>query len=219
MLTFEIVGRVTTHGTAHDFDGVVLKQWFSLGTTDDGDEAISISPHSKYGRAWSLAVGRSLKKGEAPEPQGFVGKTFRVIAGFSSRADGGYSLRNTYARKDSRDFIRVHELLENLTEKAQTHMKPHDNTVNVHVHVNEHEHQHDTRASAPTPTSTPAVASTLSVTDQPACRNSHGRFSPHERGTSTARASCERGVKALDAESRPTPRTSRDEILVPPTKR
>jgi hypothetical protein len=150
-LTYSVLGKYTDRGFEKKHEGVVLKQWYSLGKVEDDEDDIKIdvSPHSKYGVAWSLPKGRPLRSNEIPNPKVFENKIFRVEVGFRSNAGGTFSYKNLTKKKDAKDFLRVHETLEMIEEKALTHMTPYDPNNNVNVHL--HGHEHDTRASAPAP--------------------------------------------------------------------
>lgn len=104
-------------------DGVVLKQWYTL-TTADGE----VSPHTKYGRACELALGRPLGPGDDLDPEKvFVGKFFEADVGYRSNDTKDFlDEANREQKKDLRDFLRVHQLLRLVPEDeagASIHMR------------------------------------------------------------------------------------------------
>jgi len=104
-------------------DGMVLKKWYSLPSGDGG-----VSPHSQYGRACALALGRATGPDEDLDPAPiFVGKCFEVDVGYRSNSlDGELDEANREARKDDKDFLRVHKLLrlvDNDEVGATIHMR------------------------------------------------------------------------------------------------
>jgi len=117
MLTFEV-----TEGAWND--GVEIKQWYNLPRSG------RISPHTKYSRAWELAAGRHMQTGDDLDPQIFIGKVFQAYVGFSSKGLGNdYDHRHTQEKKDTRDFLRVHELETLISEENHSrHMAPCDTT-------------------------------------------------------------------------------------------
>jgi hypothetical protein len=163
VLSFSVLGRVIDKGFVTENAGVILKQWYFLSQIDpnDGDVILEIQPYSKYGTAWTLAMGRPFKSGEDPSPKAFEKKIFRVDVGFSSAADGSFSYRNLGRKKDPRDFLRIHTILEKIEEKTLTHMTPYE-PIGGHVHVHEYVngHEHDTRALASASTRTQVSAET-----------------------------------------------------------
>jgi hypothetical protein len=205
VFNFSVLGRFTDRGFRKENEGVVLKQWYFLSEISGNKDNIvlDIQPHSKYGVAWVLAMGRPLKRGENPEPKAFEQKIFRVDVGFSSAAGGSFNYRNTGRKKDSRDFLRIHSIREKVEEKALTHMVSYEAIGgHKHVHVN-HEHEHDTRALTLTPTSTDTEtehgvirisgASQMSNEQVP---QGHANEAP---GLSVESASAKRGVTFIDA--------------------
>jgi hypothetical protein len=167
VLTFSVLGRLTDKGFVKENEGVVLKQWYFLTQIEHvkPEIVLEIQPYSKYGTAWTLAMGRPFKSGEDPNPEAFEKKIFRVDVGFSSAAGGQFSYKNLGRKKDHRDFLRVHSIVEKVEEKTLTHMTPYEPIGDhVHVHVNEHEHEHDTRALAVTPTPTETETEDIRMT-------------------------------------------------------
>jgi hypothetical protein len=161
VLSFTVVGRFGPDGFVSENAGVLLKQWYFLAELkpNQDDIVLDIQPYSKYGTAWALAMGRSFKSGEIPSPEAFEKKLFRVDVGFSSAAGGSFSYRNQGRKKDPRDFLRIHTILEKIEEKALTHMSPCEpigDHKHEHVHVNGHEHA--PRASAVASAQTSASA-------------------------------------------------------------
>ena len=164
VLSFSVLGRFTEKGFVEENAGVVLKQWYFLSKTAPGDEEIvlEIQPHSKYGIAWALAMGRPLRASDRPDPIAFQKKIFRVDVGYRSDAGGSFSYKNQGRKKDPKDFLRIHSIVEKVEEKALSHMTPYgpngaSNNVNVTEHVDEHEH--DTRASTVTSTTNKSIRS------------------------------------------------------------
>jgi len=151
VLSFSVLGRFTDEGFVNENEGVLFKQWYFLAEIkpNQDDIVLEIQPYSKYGTAWALAMGRPLKSGEDPNPEAFQKKIFRVDVGFSSAAGGSFSYRNLGRKKDARDFLRIHTILEKIEEITLTHMS---HMTHKHVHVQEHEHEHDTRALTQTST-------------------------------------------------------------------
>ena len=165
VLSFSVLGRFTDKGFVKDNEGVVLTQWYFLTQIDPSQSEIilEIGPYSKYGSAWRLAMGRTFKAGEDPDPKAFEKKIFRVDVGYSSAAGGSFSYKNVGKKKDRRDFLRVHTIIEKIEEKAHTHMTSYDpigGHVYVHVNEDEHGHEHDTRALTSTPAETAASTET-----------------------------------------------------------
>jgi len=143
VLTASVLGKYTERGFEKKYEGVVLKPWYSLGKVegDENDVILDISPYSKYGAAWSLAMGRPLSSKENSDPKAFKNKIFRVDVGFRSNAGATYSYKNFGRKKDARDFLRIHEIHEKIEEKALTHMTP--LTMSMYMDMNmTHEHQH-----------------------------------------------------------------------------
>ncbi len=101
VLTFQILEKAWN-------DGVVLTQWYGLKTTEG-----EISPHTKYGKACEIALGRALEAGYDLDPETvFVGKIFEAEIGYSSTdSDGVSDEGNRVEKKNDRDFLRVHSLL------------------------------------------------------------------------------------------------------------
>jgi hypothetical protein len=161
VLSFSVLGRFTETGFTQENAGVVLKQWYFLSkkTPEEDEIILEIQPHSKYGVAWALAMGRQLKANENPDPKAFEKKIFRVDVGFSSAAGGSFSYRNVGRKKEPRDFLRIHSIVEKMEQKALSHMTPYE-PIGGHVHEHVNGHEHDTRAL----TSTSAPASTLTET-------------------------------------------------------
>lgn len=158
VLTVLVVGRCVDGVLYPQHEGVTLKQWYSLGEikAQSADAELSISPHSKYGQAWQLAMGRPLKASDDVDPSAFANKIFRVDVGYSSSSGGEFSYKHVAKRKGPRDFLRIHTVLEKIEENALTHM----GSYGAIIHVHEHGHEHDHEASAPTPALTQAVAQT-----------------------------------------------------------
>jgi len=149
VLTCSVLGRYENH-SAKQYEGVVLKQWYALGKVSGGENDITldVSPHSKYGAAWSKATGRSVKPNENPTPKAFEKKIFRADVGFRSNSGGTFSYKNLGRKKDEKDFLRIHSIIEKIEEKAVTHMTPYgpNETTN-----NEHEHKTQASTLAPAP--------------------------------------------------------------------
>ena len=149
VLSFTVEGRVKGSEVKRDFAGVALKQWYTIAqVTDDRDDALDVSPHSKYATACGLALNRQITPKDNFDPKLFENKVFRVDVGFRSNSGGTFSYKNLGSKKDPRDFLRVHSILEKVEEKGATHMRsltPYEYTDNVH------EHEHVARASAPAP--------------------------------------------------------------------
>ncbi len=102
------------HGGAQAENGVVLQKWFNIALRPDG----SVSPASVYFQACQLALGRPVQPDEGLDPSDvFVGKSFKVTVGFRGTSlDGSYSQSNTNHRKDPRDFLRIHTLVEPINQ-------------------------------------------------------------------------------------------------------
>lgn len=95
-------------------DGTELKQWYNIkaGST--------VSPHSKYAKAWELAAGREIRAGDDLDPAIFKGKVFEASVGYSSQGeDGFFDHTHSETKKGPKDFLRVHSL-----EKLVDHMGP-----------------------------------------------------------------------------------------------
>jgi hypothetical protein len=91
-------------------DGTELKQWYNVkaGST--------VSPHSKYAKAWELAAGREIRAGDDLDPAIFKGKVFEAFVGYSSQGEAGaFDSDHTETKKGPKDFLRVHRL-ENLID-------------------------------------------------------------------------------------------------------
>lgn len=102
LLTFEVVELAWN-------DGVELKQWYTLPPSGP------ISAHSKYGKAWALAAGREMKRGDDLDPVIFKGKLFRASVGFRSNGEANdYDQRYTEQKTGDDDFLRVHRLEERI---------------------------------------------------------------------------------------------------------
>jgi len=99
VLTFEVAEEAWN-------DGTELKQWYNLKA-----QSGMVSPHTKYARAWELAVGREIQVGDNMDPEIFKGKCFMAYVGYSSKdTEGNYDQANAETKKDNRDFLRIHSL-------------------------------------------------------------------------------------------------------------
>lgn len=122
-------------GDAQAEDGVLLQKWFNITLRPDG----GVSPASVYFQACQLALGRPVQPEEELDPnEVFVGKSFKVTVGYRSTSiDNSYAPSNTTHRKDPRDFLRIHELVEQVSQpykKPISHMNsmtPYEVTYNV----------------------------------------------------------------------------------------
>ena len=171
LLTFSVLGKPTAKGLNREHEGVILAQWYFLAEVKDpnAEIEIDIKPNSKYGAAWALAAGRPLKRGENPAPTIFEKKIFRVLVGYRTNDRGDFSYRNAETKKDGKDFLRIHAILEIIEKKAPTDMTPYEpNEVNNNVIVNEHEHEQETQALAMirTETKTKTLASGFRMNDK-----------------------------------------------------
>ena len=191
-----VLGHFTDKGFTKENEGVVLKQWYFLARIDSkGDDVVlDIHPHSKYGTAWALAMGRPLKSTDEPNPSAFEKKIFRVDVGYRSDAGGSFSYKNVGKKKDPKDFLRIHTIMEKIEEKDLSHMTSLSQWGHKHVHVTEHEH--DARAS--TVTSTPASTDSKSIRSIGA---SHMSNEPGPKG----HANEEPGQPTKDSPGSPTP--------------
>jgi len=91
VLTFQIMEKAWN-------DGVVLKQWYGLKTTQG-----EVSPHTKYGKACEIALGRALEAGDDLDPETvFVDKIFEAEIGYSSADSDGVSEEGNRAEKKKR---------------------------------------------------------------------------------------------------------------------
>jgi hypothetical protein len=75
-----------------------------------------IRPGSAYARLCEFALEREIEPDETIEPNDiFKGKVFLAFVGWrkTDKPRGGTSIdANALRRKDDRDFLRIHELLE-----------------------------------------------------------------------------------------------------------
>jgi hypothetical protein len=93
------------------YTGVALRKWLSI-THVNGE----VRPGSTYAKLCELALGREPEPDESLEPNDvFKGKVFLAFVGWrkTDKPRGGqFSEENALRRKDDRDFLRVHDLLE-----------------------------------------------------------------------------------------------------------
>jgi len=190
VLQFTVVGRFAQTEFVEEHAGVVLRQWFSLGKIEGGEDDIilDVQPHSKYSTAWSKAMGRPLKSTDDPDPKAFEKKIFRVDVGFRSNSGGTFSYKNLARKKDAKDFLRIHEIIEKIEEKALTHMPPYAPIASINML---HEHEHGTKAST--------LTSTNGIRMNP---TSHMNNEPGDTGH---RADMEPGQSTQDSPRSPTP--------------
>jgi hypothetical protein len=91
--------------------GTALRKWLSI-THINGE----VRPGSAYAKLCELALGREPEPDETLEPNDvFRGKVFLAFVGWrkTDKPRGGqFSEENALRRKDDRDFLRVHDVLE-----------------------------------------------------------------------------------------------------------
>jgi hypothetical protein len=90
--------------------GTALRQWIQI---PDIDGVVPIA--SRYGRQCAIALGREIESGDDLDPGSiFRGKFFLVDVGFrkTEKTGGTATENNALRRKDGRDYLRVHAVLE-----------------------------------------------------------------------------------------------------------
>jgi hypothetical protein len=92
-------------------DGTALRQWLPAA------EGGIVAPLGRYAKHCALALGRLLTADDdlGDPAKIFVGRIFFALVGFrkTERQRGGMaSDSNAQRKKDERDYLRVHELLE-----------------------------------------------------------------------------------------------------------
>jgi len=91
--------------------GTALRKWLNISHVIG-----EIRPGSSYAKLCELAVGRELEPDESLEPNDiFRGKIFLAFVGWrktDKHRGGQFRDDNALHRKDDRDFLRVHELIE-----------------------------------------------------------------------------------------------------------
>jgi hypothetical protein len=90
--------------------GTGLRQWISL---PDVDGVVSVG--SRYARQCAIALGREIEPGDDLDPAAiFRTKTFVIEVGYRKtlKIGGTATDANAQNRKDAKDFLRVHEIIE-----------------------------------------------------------------------------------------------------------
>jgi len=90
--------------------GTGLRMWLTIPEIDG-----LVSQGTRYARQCALALGCELEPGDPLEPEAiFPGKTFLCFVGYRKtlKMGGPATEQNAQHRKDARDFLRIHELLE-----------------------------------------------------------------------------------------------------------
>jgi hypothetical protein len=92
------------------YSGTALRQWVAI---PDVDGVVPIG--SRYGRQCKLALGREIEPGDDLDPGSiFRGRFFLIDVGFrmTVKSGGTATHENALRRKDQKDFLRVHKLVE-----------------------------------------------------------------------------------------------------------
>jgi hypothetical protein len=84
-------------------DGVLLTGWFPVYP--------NLAAHHKFARTYRIAVDRELLVDEEISLQAFVGKLFIIEAGFRKTNGKNHTTEDSTRRKDTDDFLRVHEVI------------------------------------------------------------------------------------------------------------
>jgi hypothetical protein len=90
--------------------GTALRQWLTIS-----DVGGLVSLYTRYAKHCAIALGRELEPGDSLEPEPiFPGKIFVVEVGYrkTEKMGGPATPENAQHRKDAKDFLRVHEILE-----------------------------------------------------------------------------------------------------------
>jgi hypothetical protein len=90
--------------------GTALRQWLSVS-----DVSGVVSLESRYARHCVIALGGEIEPGDELDPsQIFPNKVFLVEAGYrlTQKIGGSPDEEHARRRKDAKDFLRVHKILE-----------------------------------------------------------------------------------------------------------
>src|SRR5262245_25362319 len=90
--------------------GTALRQWLAIS-----DVGGVVSIDSRYARHCAIALGEEIEPGDELDPsQIFPQKVFLVDVGYrlTQKMGGAADEENAKSRKDARDFLRVHKILE-----------------------------------------------------------------------------------------------------------
>src|SRR5262245_63095074 len=90
--------------------GTALRQWLAIS-----DVGGVVSLDSRYARHCAIALGVEIEPGDELEPsQIFPQKVFLVDVGYrlTQKVGGAADEENAKRRKDAKDFLRVHKILE-----------------------------------------------------------------------------------------------------------
>jgi len=95
--------------TEGKYAGTELRQWEEIKATGK-----IIEDRSVYYEQCSIALGGQITPGESLDPEDvFVGKTFVLRVGYSSKDEHGrIDPKNTARKKYERDHLRVHRILD-----------------------------------------------------------------------------------------------------------
>jgi hypothetical protein len=90
--------------------GVGLRQWLTISEVGG-----IVSLATRYAKHCAIALGRDIEPGDALEPESiFPGKVFSVEVGYrlTEKMGGPANPMNAQRKKDARDFLRVHRIIE-----------------------------------------------------------------------------------------------------------